>query len=151
MTATTRQQHQQSRGQDCWGRNAGTGQLGQNSQDMIARTGYPGQDRQRRQEGTGPLRPDCRDRSAWMGELGQDCQDVRGVEKGVWTEQLKQDYRLPLLSRFHKKGTKTDRQHGSQAYQAAKAGGHGSWAWLVGMAGGHVKQTERCTENVLHC
>jgi hypothetical protein len=45
------QQRQESRGQDCWGRLAGTGQLRWDSRDTIARTGQPGQDSQKKLSG----------------------------------------------------------------------------------------------------
>jgi hypothetical protein len=41
MTAKPGPQCRESRGQDCWGRTIGTGQLGQDSRDVIARIGQP--------------------------------------------------------------------------------------------------------------
>jgi hypothetical protein len=47
MTATLGQQHQESREHDCWGGIAGTGHLGQDSRDPIARRGQARQERDR--------------------------------------------------------------------------------------------------------
>jgi hypothetical protein len=70
MTGQVGQQRQESCGQDCWGRTTGTGQLGRDSQDGMARTGQPGQDSWDR-----TAREDRREDLSRTGNRGQDCQN----------------------------------------------------------------------------
>jgi hypothetical protein len=85
ITATAGQQHQESHGQDCCGRTAGTGQSGRDNQGRTAGTGHPektvgtvyiqdrkntGQDYQNRTRGW-----DIHGRSVAIGHLGQGQSD----------------------------------------------------------------------------
>jgi hypothetical protein len=67
MTATPGQQHQESHGQDCWDRIAGTGQPGCDSQDRTAETGQS-----EKKVGTVHPEQETEDKTARTGQQGKD-------------------------------------------------------------------------------
>jgi hypothetical protein len=85
MIATLGQQHEESRGQDWWGRTAGTEQLGKDRHDTIAGAGQPdrtaredSQDITSRKQRTRLPEQDSKDRTSRTGQLGQ----YTGMGKG---------------------------------------------------------------------